>query len=174
MPDTQFLEWTNNLLTCFCEALAQNPNPPAVCCLTWGDPIADISVEGQECCDGAAYVRMLEYYPSSNLFPDRTIERQSGPCGVLAWALRLELTIFRCWPTGTIYQSSTCAEKTAATEQLYHDAQAMRTAMCCFRTLARQQGLLVAVTDTTPIDPGGGCAGLQGSISIQLPNCDQC
>lgn len=171
MADVQFLAQAENLLNCLCAALATNPNPPAKCCLTWGDPLADFGVDGNDCCDGAAYVRMLEFYPSSNLFPDRTIERQSGPCGVVAWAVRFELTVFRCWPTpgfGTI----PCTDLTAATVQLFNDGEAIRRAMCCFRTLNRD--FLVAITETEPIDPAGGCAGIQASLAIQLPNCDQC
>jgi hypothetical protein len=170
--DTQFLTQANNLLNCLCAALAAGPNPPEKCCLTWGDPIADFGQDGNDCCGGAAYVRMLEFYPSSNLFPDRTIERQSGPCGIVAWALRLEMTIFRCWPTDDGIHRIPCEDLTAATEQLFHDARAIREALCCFRAVNRD--LLIAVTDSVPIDPAGGCAGIVGTVSIQIPNCDFC
>jgi hypothetical protein len=174
MADQQFLAWAQVLQACFEEALSNNPNPPpGGVCLTWGDPVADFGVDGSECCDGVAYVSMMEFYPSSNLFPDRTIERQSGPCGIVAWALRLRMTIFRCWPAGDL-RAPTCEEKEAAAIQLFHDGQAMRQAICCFRAAAKARDFLVAVTDSTPIDPGGGCAGLESSLAIQLPNCDEC
>lgn len=171
MPDVQFLQQANYLLDCLGTALNNNPNPPAEICLTWGSPIADLGLDGSDCCNGTAYVSMLEYYPSSNLFPDRTIERQSGPCGVLAWALRLEVSVFRCWPDEGMRRIS-CTTRTETVTQLFHDAQAIRAAMCCFQQI--NQGLLVAVTDAQPIDPMGGCAGNFGSVSVQVPNCDQC
>lgn len=169
--DTQFLPQLNTLLDCFCAALATNPKPPAKCCVYWGDPVADIAAFGDDCCDGAAYVSLEEFYPSTNLFPDRTIERQSGPCGILAWSVRLKLTTFRCWPVpANVNSRITCEQTTSATDQMFHDAKSMREAFCCFQKVNRLY--LTAVTQVQPISPQGGCAGLQGFISIQLPNCD--
>ncbi len=172
--DEQFLSQQTDLLNCLCAALASRPNPPAKCCLTWGDPLADIAANGDDCCSGTAYVRMLETYPSFAFFPDRTIERQSGPCGVVAWALRLEVTVFRCWPSGDVSNAATCAELTAATEQLMSDTSAIREAFCCLRDLNRRQRQLVSIADITPLAPFGGCAGVQGSISVQIPQCSTC
>ena len=169
--DVQFLPQAEILLTCLVNALAVNPNPPAKACLTWGDPIADMGVDGDDCCEGVAYVNLMEFYPSSNLFPDRTIERQSGPCGVLAWAVRFQATVFRCWPDDGMTRIS-CADRTAAVTQLFHDSQAIRQALCCFREANRDY--LVAVTDAQPTGPLGGCAGVYGTVSVQLPNCDIC
>lgn len=177
--DTLFLPQANLLLACLETALAANPNPPAKICLAWDDPIANLGLDGDDCCEGTAYVNMIEYYPSSNLFPDRTIERQSGPCGVVAWALRLQATVFRCWPDDGLTRIS-CAEQTAAVEQLYHDAQAIRTALCCFKAANQagltpaNRGLLIAITDNQPIAPQGGCAGNKGTVSVQVPQCGQC
>lgn len=169
--DTQFLTQANLLLECLTAALNENPNPPAKICLTWGDPIADLGVYGSDCCDGAAYVNLMEFYPSSNLFPDRTIERQSGPCGVLAWAVRLQATVFRCWPDDGFARID-CPTRTAAAEQQFHDAQAIRKALCCFQKV--NQGYLTAITESNPIEPAGGCAGVYGRVSVQVPNCDLC
>lgn len=169
--DRQFLDQANLLLTCLGAALDANPNPPAKLCLTWGDPIANFGLNGDDCCNGAAYVNLIEFYPSSNLFPDRTIERQSGPCGVLAWAVRLKATVFRCWPDDGLNMAS-CAEITAATEQQFLDAAAVTNAMCCFQ--AANSGLLTAVTDSNPLEPQGGCAGVFGTVSVQVPNCGSC
>lgn len=171
MPDTQFITQANYLFDCLGAALDANPNPPANRCLTWGTPIADLGLNDNDCCDGSMYVSMIEYYPSSNLFPDRTVERQSGPCGVLAWAVRFEVAVFRCWPDEGM-QTISCATRLDAVTQLFDDAQAIRTAMCCFQKI--NQGLLVAVTDSRPLDPMGGCAGNYGSVSVQVPNCNQC
>lgn len=172
--DEQFLLQQTDLLSCLCAALASRPNPPAKCCLTWGDPIADIAQNDNDCCLGTAYVRMLESYPSFNFFPDRTVERQSGPCGVVAWALRLEVTVFRCWPVGDVNNIATCAELTAATEQLISDTNAVREAMCCLRDLNRRRRQLVSIADVSPIAPLGACAGVQGNITIQIPQCSTC
>lgn len=169
--DGQFLAQAQLLKTCFGAALDANPNPPAKLCLTWGSPIADLGLNGDDCCDGAAYVNMIEFYPSSNLFPDRTIERQSGPCGVLAWAVRFEIAVFRCWPDHGFNQL-TCDEREAATIQMFHDSDAITNAMCCFQQV--NQGLLTAVTDSNPIEPQGGCAGVFGTVSVQVPNCGTC
>lgn len=171
MPDTQFITQADYLFDCLAAALATNPNPPAKQCLTWGTPIADLGINQDDCCDGAMYVSMVEFYPSSNLFPDRTIERQSGPCGVLAWAVRFEVAVFRCWPDEGL-QAIDCDTRREAVVQLFDDAEAIRRAMCCFQRINR--GLLVAVTDSHPLDPAGGCAGNFGSVSVQVPNCSQC
>jgi hypothetical protein len=173
--DEQFLQQQTDLLNCLCAALASRPNPPAKCCLTWGDPIADIASNGDDCCSGTAYVRMLETYPSFNFFPDRTIERQSGPCGVVAWALPLEVTVFRCWPTPpNTMDIVSCADLTAATEQMVSDVNAVREAMCCLRDINRRQRQLVSIGAVSPIDPLGGCAGVQGTLTIQIPQCSTC
>lgn len=171
MPDVQFLPQAELLLACLVEALAINPNPPASACLTWGDPIADIGANGWDCCEGVAFVNMREFYPSNNLFPDRTIERQSGPCGVIAWAVPFQATVFRCWPDDGLNKIN-CTTRTAAVTQQFHDAQAIRNALCCFRRANRDY--LTAITESKPIEPMGGCAGVYGQIAIQLPNCEQC
>lgn len=173
--DEQFLLQQQYLRDCLCAALASRPNPPAKCCLTWGDPLADIAANGDDCCAGTAYVRMKEFYPSFQFFPDRTIERQSGPCGVVAWALQLEVTVFRCWPTpDDTMNLVTCDQLEAATEQLISDSNAIREAMCCFRDINRRQRQLVSIADTNPIAPLGGCAGIQSTVAVQIPQCSTC
>lgn len=171
MADHQFITAANQLLACAVEAFAANPNPPSIACLTWGDPVPNMGVDGDDCCNGAIYVNEVEFYPSSNLFPDRTVERQSGPCGVLAWAVRFQLTAFRCWPDDGMTRI-TCDARTAAVTQLFDDQQAIRKALCCFQKV--NKNYLTAITEGVPLDPAGGCAGSYARVSIQLPQCDAC
>lgn len=150
------LDLADALLTCLVDALAQNPNPPARACLRVGEEVRqDMSIYEDECCDGLAYVKINQVYPSAT-FPD--ILEDATNCAIDAWGVDLEMGVFRCAPTGEIAELATCEQWSAATSQVHFDAAAMRAAVACFRA-QQTPGDELLVRPWIPLGPAGGCTG---------------
>lgn len=156
MPTTPELDLGVALLDCLRAALQANENPPAKFCLRVGDEVRqDLSLFEDECCDGLAYVKVNQVYPSAN-FPEPLEDPRS--CAIDMWAVDLEMGVFRCSPVGDVATLASCEEWTASASQVHYDADAMRRAVACFRgTLV--PGDEVVVRAWLPLGPGGGCTG---------------
>lgn len=153
-----------DLLACLCAALAPNPNPPRYCCLRGGDEVAqDITARsGDECCEGLGYVKVNGIYPSTN-FPEPDTEALT--C-VPAWAVELEMGVFRCAP-GQVGTLVPCETWTSTAQQLMHDAQAMRRAFCCLVD-GLPAGTGVLPQGWVPLGPQGGCTGGTMTVLVQV------
>lgn len=150
------LDLADALLTCLEAALAANPNPPARSCLRVGEEVRqDLSIYEDECCDGLAYVRIGQVYPSAR-FPE--ILEDPTNCAIDAWAVDLEMGVFRCAPTGDLTALATCEAWSAAATQVQYDAAAMRAAVACFRS-AQTPGDDLLVRPWLPLGPAGACTG---------------
>ena len=130
MADAQVIVLANAMLTCLCNALAVNPNPPDHCCLRVEPQIPqDLNQLTNICCEGLGYVSMGDIWPSSASFPENDIVRQANAvCPPPAWGVQFKVGVLRCAP-----DTSDCTEQRLAFEQEAHDAQALRKAVCCFR-----------------------------------------
>lgn len=152
---TEF-ELASALLTCLEEALEEHPAPPVHRCVRVGEDVRqDVSLTQDECCEGLAYVKVNSIVPSTNFpNPDET----AMYCSPEAWAVDLEMGIFRCEPQGSLIETATCEEWTAVTQAVALDAAAMRRAVVCFRGTL-DPGDFALVRQWLPIGPQGGCTG---------------
>jgi hypothetical protein len=169
--DTLLLPYAQSLLSCLCAALSEQANPPEICCLRAGDEIIqDFGQEFDECCNGQAYVRVVSFAPTGNpeaMFPAPSTDNAVTGCGVPAWALNLEMGVFRCIDTD--HQLS-CTDWTNVAIQQMADAKAIRVALCCW--LAELEPMSVQIKDWTPKGPEGGCIGGIMNVAVEVVNCD--
>lgn len=168
MTDNMALPLANQLLTCLCDALSTNPNPPAQCCLRVGDVVyADFNQYQDQCCEGLAYVRITRIYPSHE-FPAQ-LETWT-PCANLQFAVELEMGVFRCEPQQGTVDLPSCDEWTATTTQVANDWEAMTRAACCLQDqLPVGDPLLMGVWQ--PMNSGGGCTGGILPVIVATMNC---
>lgn len=150
------LDLADALLGCLVAALAENPNPPTMACLRVGEEVRqDLSIYQDECCDGLAYVKINQVYPSAS-FPE--ILEDPTDCAIDQWAVDLEMGVFRCAPTGTLQHLATCDQWNSAATQVHFDAAAMRAAVACFRG-TQTPGDELVVRAWLPLGPAGACTG---------------
>lgn len=152
------------LLDCLRGAVTgTHPNPPLHFSLRIGEEIAqDLSQYDDLCCEGLAYVKIMNTYPSDN-FPEPN--DTYTPCGANQWAVDLELGVLRCAPVGTIDYVPTDADWTAAVEQVAHDQAALRQAVACFRDQL-EPGTPWIPRAGTSISPQGGCTGSTQVVTV--------
>lgn len=164
--NTDELPLAQLLLSCLQEALTtDHPNPPLHFSLRIGEEIAqDMSQYNDLCCEGLAYVKIVNTYPSDN-FPEPN--DTYIPCGANQWAVDLELGVLRCAPVGDIEYVPTDAEWTATAEQVAHDQAALRQAVACFRD-ALEPGTPWIPRNGAPISPQGGCTGCTQVVTVGL------
>lgn len=156
------------LLACLAEAMGQVPKPPRVVSLRPGDRVEMLlSKLRDECCEGLAWVRPAPAYPSSS-FPEQ--DTVPSRCGVLQWAVGLEMGAARCAPLGTVNNLPTAAEWTAVTRAELDDFAAMRRALCCFAQVDPDRLWLPG--QWQPMTAGGGCVGSTITVTVAVPACD--
>lgn len=171
MTDTTVFPLAEQLLACLCDALSANPNPPAHCCLRVGDTVfADFDQYQDLCCDGFAYVRISQVYPSFE-FPSQT--EIWTPCSHIALAAELEMGVFRCEPQQGSVNLPSCEEWTAVTTQVANDWEAMVRATCCLdeQLTIQSPGTPVLMGVWRPLNSGGGCTGGMLPVMVGVMNC---
>ncbi len=168
MAEPTELVLADTLLACLRQQLEINPNPPARVCLRVGAEVRqDLSEYEDECCDGLAYVKVNQIYPSMT-FP----EPDDGSVGcATTWVVDLEMGVFRCLPMGDEKSLPTCEEWTNATTQVAYDSAAMRAAVSCFQATL-EPGQESLVRSWTPLSSEGGCAG--GTQEVTVGFFDPC
>src|SRR5262245_24195360 len=171
MTGAQTIALRDMLLSCLCQAISGNPNPPGICCVRVGEAALALLPGGVDiCCEGLAYVSMQEVYPSGGSFPDADIIRQAqARCPPATWGVSFRMGIVRCAP-----DTETCPDWTAAADQDAHDSYALRRASCCFRNAveASSIGMSVVIERQHQNGPQGGCLERWQTIVVQMPNCD--
>lgn len=166
---------TSALLTCLCDAVAANPNPPDHCCYRVGtEPVHDIDLEtGVDlCCEGLAYVLLRDVYPSSQSFPENDIVRQAqARCSPPSWGIGLRVGVVRCAPT-----TSDCDLNNEAFIQNLYDMQAINSTMCCFRDYINSteefMGMSLVIERQVQGSTSGGCTERYVNLVAQIPNLD--
>jgi hypothetical protein len=166
------------LLSCLCEAVSGNPNPPQKCCFRIGEQVAhDADLFSDLCCEGLAYVALGDIYPVFGPFPEPgEVDQANRACSFPSWAINVRMGILRCTPVGTDTTMPTCAEwNTAAFQQIY-DVQSLATAACCFKRswVAAQPGMSVVIGTNSTTVPEGGCVERFIGMQIQTINCPDC
>lgn len=140
-------------------------------CLIPGSEIAeDVDpITGSDlCCEGLAWVRIGDAYPSSNWpEPDATLSK----CWPVQWAQRYEVGILGCYPSSE--HMLTCAQKGEYALQDAARLEALKQVFCCFaqkkemtRTARNWTIESIAVQG-----PRGGCVSRVASVIVQLPKC---
>lgn len=141
------IELLTALKDCYCEFLATSiGGAPGTCCVTTHRP-APVS-----CCDGWAWVRLVNAYPSVS-FP--ALDQQERRCPIMAFALTVELGIIRCAPAacGDLGDPCCASEEAAVATQL-GDRLAMLQALTCCPSVRTSD---VILGPWTAEDPAGGC-----------------
>ena len=163
--DTMVLPIAEDLLACLCEAVAEGPNPPASCCLRPGVTVAQgLSEHEDECCEGLAWVRVVDIFPSGGEAGFPNVNDDTSACSPPSFGIELEMGIYRCAPTGDHKDLPTCDDWTGTTEQILDDAASMRRAWCCFRDGYSNNAKIVG--RWRPVTVQGGCTG--GTMRVMI------
>lgn len=171
--DTFVLPAAETLLSCLCDALGDNPNPPAQCCLRAGDIfIADIdgnTAIDKACCPGTAWVRIGSKYPSSTFpVPDSQPARGNN-CFPVSYAVELTMGVARCVPNIGTVAGPSCVDWTSAATQDAHDLDAMTRALCCWgEALGKNKLWLAGVSVVTLV---GDCLQREWPVTMSAPRC---
>jgi hypothetical protein len=163
------------LLSCFDMALQEGPNPPpdGNICLRVGEVPFSAGLSEDLCCQGLAWVRVLNITPSIN-FPQA--DTTPSDCPHSSYAVEFELGAIRCMTFGSIQAGPTCDQWTDVFLQVDEDAASMRRAICCLFDLVAANATFIdqIVTGTwVPIDNQGGCIGGLMTVTVQL-TCSEC
>jgi hypothetical protein len=177
-PITNLQGMAEMLLSCLCNAVAANPNPPLHCCFRIGEEVAqDADIFGDLCCQGLAYVTVGEIFPVINNFPDPSPLLQANQvCSIPSWAISMKMGIIRCSPVGTDTTMPSCTDWNAAFTQQMYDAQSLATAACCFKESWQtvDLGMSVVIGSSTATTPQGGCSERSLGIQAQTTVCPEC
>jgi hypothetical protein len=174
-PDL-FSALAERLRTCLCSQWPDgHPLKPARCCFRFdGDtPTMGIAITEDECKCGTAWVRVVDWYVSSdNTFPGPTEDVGEQNCPMM-WALVLEMGIGRCPPTGDQNVLPTCDQLDAFHLTVMDDGKRLRNAIyCCF--LAVDPLDRVVVGQPERIGPQGKCFQQTLTVTVMVPACSEC
>lgn len=162
-PDTRVLPVAQQLMGCLATAVLDNPKPPAVVGFrtgTDGQPLAAQSID--ECCLGAAFVRVVRTFASwGDSVPAAASVRCAQPM-----AAEFELSMWRCAPIGTLQQLPDQALWDELNTDLLNDRATMMAAICCFYGL-RDSGS-IRYGQWQAVSAEGGCAGSTITVEADL------
>lgn len=159
--DSTFFPASIAMLDCLTDAVSFISIPPLRKAIRAGAAVAfDISQNTNECCDGLAWVREGDIFPSSD-FP--TADTTANKC-LPVWAFELEIGIIRCAPVGTINDTVTDDEHLQTALLLSEDIAAIRRALCCFIDAWEYA---VAIGRIAKVGPEGGCMGNLATLTVQ-------
>lgn len=171
ISDPVVMPIARQLLECFEAELAKVEFPPLDVQFMAGiAPFADVSQHRNQCCEGLGWVRIDSFLPSSGTFPQQDETAQAK--GTAAWALVLEMGVFRCAPTPGGDGIASGAQWENLVQQTMDDAAAMRRAICCLESTPGRKRQSVLPGTWTPLDVQGGCAGGYMTVTVRGPACD--
>jgi hypothetical protein len=160
------------LLACLEQEVDKTLHPPLYRGLRPGQVVDHlISTTSDECCQGLAWVRPVQFVPSSGQFPIQ--DETPPPVKTRAWAVTLEMGVVRCAPTPTETTIPSNAAWFDVVSAVMDDAAAMRRAICCFVDLdpiSRNKWTLPL--QWQPLDVEGGCVGGTLQVVVRGPACD--
>lgn len=163
MAFTTFEDTLVAVRNCLCDALSTSSVPPAICCITAGRPVI------VECCQGIAWVRMVNAYPTT-AFPSQ--DRTPSNCVPPAWALVVEVGVARCVPQPCGELSPACCETELDVAMLLLEdfAAIRRMVTCCLPPEIRPDEIVAGAWTVT--DPEAGC--VSGSMQLTIRVLDAC
>lgn len=172
ISDPMVMPLAYELLACLEEEINKVPTPPKYRGLRPGQSVDHLlSMAGDECCEGLAWVRPAGFVPSSGTFPDQDAVPIKG--GTRGWAITLEMGAVRCSPTPGVESMPSNDTWNAVVQAVMDDAAAMRRALCCFIAADPvNRSMFVLPLDWQPLDVEGGCVGGTLSIVVRGPACD--
>lgn len=157
------------LLLCLENEIERVPVPPAVVCLRVGDRVDLLIAQGRdECCEGLAWIRLVQIYPSSD-FP--AVDETYLKCQ-LGWAVVVELGVVRCAPIGDENDLPTCNQWTELANSITADTAALRRTLMRFKALDDYRHTPYVPGTWEPMTTEGGCAGGAMLVTVQAPMCD--
>lgn len=178
MPSTPELDMGNLLLDCLQQYyVTSHENLPDIptsnFCLIPGTEIAedvDPMTSVDLCCNGLAWVRIADAWPSSVDFP--APDQLTTKCFSVAWAQRYEVGILGCYNSS---EALSCAQKHNYALEDAARIRAIKEVFCCFGNALndnpRTRGRLWTIEAITVQGPRGGCISRVASIVVQLPKC---
>lgn len=125
------------------------------------------STTEDECCTGAAWVRIGPIFPG---FPAQDPTPQ--PCWPPLWSVTLELGAARCAPTPDAQSIPTCTEHTALAADVVADAAAMLCAVACFQQVDPDRTLMIGAWEPAPTE--ANCAGGALPVTVSFFPCLTC
>lgn len=159
------------LLECFRDEISQVAAPPASVCLRTGDRVDLLMAQYRnECCEGLAWVRVANTYPSTVKFPYPDTEPTT--CMPDRRATVLELGAVRCAPMANMDTIPSCEEWTAVSRAVQDDEAAMWRALTCWAELAENMDRLWLPGQWSPLTTEGGCVGGILPVTVAINACD--
>ena len=159
-------------LDCLTAEMALTPDPPTYYRMHVGASFtAGASQYQDECCEGVAWVRLVEHYLSDGPgtpFPEEAVG--ASACSAYSIAVVLELGRGRCGPVqgpedGSIVTAEQWRELARAVNA---DRAALVRAACCLRP-DRQD---IIIGQYSPLETEGNCAGGVLQVTVRINNCD--
>lgn len=162
-PDRRVLPTAQQLLTCLVNEALNNPKPPNIVGFRTGTEGQALSATNEdECCQGAAFVRVMRTFPSWSVpTPAAMATRCAQPM-----AAEFEISMWRCSPIGTLGELPTQDEWNEVNVDLLNDRATMMAAVCCFIGV-RDPGS-VMYGEWQPIAADGGCVGSTITVQVDL------
>lgn len=157
------------VLGCLEVEVARVPSPPGAVCLRPGDRVDLLIAQNRdECCEGLAWVRLAQVYPSSE-FPDQDVDYSKCQKG---WAVVVELGVARCAPVGDERTLPSCDEWVASVNDVTADAAALRRTVMRLRTLENFRHTMTITGAWEPMTMEGGCVGGAMLLTVHASMCD--
>lgn len=165
VTDTTITDILSRLGCCFEEALGREV------CIRTGDAVTLwASTTKDECCAGAAWVRVVTFYPG---FPAQ--DAVSTGCWPPLWSLVVELGAARCALTPDAQHIPTCDQHNDLSVSVLDDATAMLCALACFtRGEDEGEGRDYVVGPWLPAPNEGRCAGGSMTVTVAYSPCLDC
>jgi len=171
MADPVVMPLARELLECLDQEISKVAAPPKYVQLRPGTIVDHLmSTSQDECCEGLAWVRPAQFFPSSGTFPAQDEVPVKG--GTRAWAVVLELGAIRCAPVGDEHSIPSGEQWDATVQAVMDDAAAMRRAICCFIEAKQGRSGRVLPGIWQPVSVEGGCVGGTLQVTVMGPACD--
>ena len=162
-PERPVSQLAAKLLQCLRDEVQLSPSPNAVVGFrtgTTGQPLAGLTED--ECCDGAAFVRVVRTYPSWGVpAPALTSMSCAQPHGVV-----FELSIWRCSPIGDISEPPVQQAWNDLHQELLNDRLTMLSAICCLQAQLDQRTIMIG--EWAPVNTDGGCVGSTVTLDVDI------
>lgn len=162
-PELRLTRMSGRLLDCLRNEAQLNPKPPAVIGFrtgTTGQPLAGLNED--ECCAGAAFVRLVRTFPT---WGTPTPATDSVSCAQ-PFAAQFELSMWRCAPVGDITEPPVQQAWDDLHLDLVNDRLTMMAAICCL--WAQLDARSIMYEDWAPVNVDGGCVGSAIMVSVDL------
>lgn len=173
VADPLVMPLAQELLSCLDTEVAKVDNPPVYVSLRPGTVVDHLaSTSHDECCEGLAWVRPGDFYPSSETFPVQDATPLKSELPARAWAVTLEMGSIRCAPTPDATTIPTSAQWHEVTQTVMDDAAAMRRAICCMIDADNRRRGRILPGRWQPIAVQGGCVGGILLVTLLGPSCD--